>query len=532
VRRRHATLAPLLAALLATGCARCGAPRAASPPAERFVPSSVSGALIVPRLEEASRQAAALHATLAALPGAGELGQLRSALGAQLSVDLLDPASLTGAGLDVARGLAVAELAPAAGGEAGLPLLVLPVADPAKLEALLARLARDRLGAAEKGMENANGTPLQVWRRAAGEPALLASVLVEGSALVSAGPGGPDALRAALKLDPALSLAQSAGWQRARAALGEEAALLFWLPPGSPSLQGAPAVDGLVAGLSATARSARLVAAALLGAQEARLRPLAGPGPGRSEPSPLDPATVLAARLSASPAAVLELAAPPAERGRHPEGPQKVAEAFALGELAAALEPPLDLGLGLSPRADVAGAFAARGQLQPLRVVTAEAVANLKAGAKLGPYFDGIVARAGGTGKDGRWRVPVGDAEVAWTVSGGRLLASAGPRGGLDALVSRAGGRGWKAPTPAGAQAMAGGLGGAVLHLDNLVTAVKALPPEAYGTGPDAVMARSLAGRLTAPAGRHAGISLRADLPAGALRLALEVELGEPPTAP
>jgi hypothetical protein len=401
------------------------------------------------------------------------------------------------------------------------------VADRAKVEALLARLAKDRLGAAEKGLENANGIALDVWRLGPGEPALLAATVVEGLALVSAGPGGPEALRTALKLDPALSLAQSSVWQRARAALGEEAALLFWLPPGAPALEGAPASDGVIAGLSASAGSARLVAAALLGWQEGRLRPLAGTGAGRTDPSPLDPATVLAARLSASLGATLALL------GDRTDDP-KLAALRGLAEL---LEPPLDVGLSLSPRAELGALLGTRGRLDPLRVVRAELVAHLKAGASPGPALAALAKAAqaegpGRPGKPGRWRVATGDgSEIAWAVTGQTLHLAAGPSGALEALQARSG-AGFQPPGKGGAQALAGGLGGAVLHLDNLMSAVQSLPPEAFGTGPDAFEARAMVARLTAPGGRHAAISLRADLPAGALRLALEVELGEPPSAP
>jgi hypothetical protein len=119
---------------------------------------------------------------------------------------------------------------------------------------------------------------------------------------------------------------------------------------------------------------------------------------------------------------------------------------------------------------------------------------------------------------------------VAVTLAGQRLLVSAGPTGGLDALAARGAGPGWRPPTPAAAEALAGGLGGLVLDGANLVKAVKALRPEAFGSGPDAVVARSLAEKLTAP-GAGGTVSLRADLPAGALRLALEVELAPPEPA-
>jgi hypothetical protein len=517
VRRPNATATALLVVLvLSAGCSRCGAP-AAGPPVERRVPSAVAAVVLVPRLADAARQAAALHDALASLPGQYELQGARGALAAQLSFDLLDPASIAGAGIDPERGLALAELPRRSEEEGGQPLVAVAVGDRGRFGALVDRLARERLGATDKGLENANGTPIEVWRRAAGEPALLALAVVEGTAVVSPGPEGPAAVRAALALDPDLSLAESPAWRRAREALGEAGPVLAFAPPGALSLGGGPAADGLAAGLSATARGLRLVAVALLGAREPRLRPLADPGPGRAGPFALDPAAPLALRLSASPAAAAALALPLLGARPEPE----------LERILASVEPPVDLGLALSPQADVGAALAAPGQVEPLRLLRVELVAPLKAGASLGPTLDALAKGWGGTVKDGRWRVPAGKAEVAFTVSGQRLLVAAGPAGGLEALMARTAAQGWKAPSPAAAAALEGGLGGAVLDGDRLVKAVKALPPEAYGGGPDAVVARSLAERLAAP-GAAVTASLRADLPAGALRLALDLELAAP----
>jgi hypothetical protein len=59
-----------------------------------------------------------------------------------------------------------------------------------------------------------------------------------------------------------------------------------------------------------------------------------------------------------------------------------------------------------------------------------------------------------------------------------------------------------------------------------LVAAVRALPDEAFGTGPSGFVMRSLVERVVEPAARLAAISLHADLADGALVLGLEVEAG------
>ncbi|HEY6001635.1 MAG TPA: hypothetical protein VIV57_02095, partial [Anaeromyxobacter sp.] len=99
------------------------------------------------------------------------------------------------------------------------------------------------------------------------------------------------------------------------------------------------------------------------------------------------------------------------------------------------------------------------------------------------------------------------------------------------ALLARNEGGGWRAPTDAAAAALSGGLGGAVLDPARLVAAVRAMPEEAFGTGPSGFVMRSLVDRLVEPASRLAAVSFRADLAEGALLLALEVEArrGEAP---
>jgi hypothetical protein len=514
VRRSHLTPALVVLALL-SGCARCGSPRTVSPP-ERFVPATNAGAVVIPVVAEASRQAAALLGALAARPGGDEVGRVRTGLAAQLGLDLLDPESLKAAGLDPERGLAVAELATRPG-EPGTPLLVLPAGDTGKLEATLVKLARERLGATDRAEQAAAGTTFAVWRRAAGEPALLSVAQAEGFLLVAIGPSGPGVLAVVLALDPAVSLAQSPSWKRGRAALGEGSPLLLFLPRDAPALLDLPATDGVAAGLSASASGVRLAVAAMLGAQEPRLRPLAGTGDGSSQPSRLLPSTVVALRLSADPAVVLQLAA---ERRGLP-----VIEPLAA--MAAQLATPVEVGAGLAAAADLGALMGGRMGAQPLKVAQLEAVAGLKDPARFTAACDELMALLSAPPGKGRWSIGGSDAELAWAVQGTTVAATAGARGGLPPLLRRlaAGGPGF-APPSGTAGALAGGLGGLVLHGDNLVAALKALPPSAFGSGPDAVVGRSLVEKLVQSLGQGAAVALRADLPAGALKLTLDLKLG------
>jgi hypothetical protein len=516
VRRPLLTPALVVLALLA-GCARCGAPRGGPPP-ERFVPATNAGAIVFPVIAEAARQAAALQGALAARPGGEELARMRSALRLQLTFDLFDPESLKGAGLDVQRGLAIAELATRPG-EPGTPLLILPIGDAGTLEAQVSRLARERLGAADRGEQAAGGTTFTVWRRSAGEPALLSVAQSEGSMVLAIGPSGPDVLRVVLALDPGVSLAASPAWKRGRTALGDGFPILFFTPRDAPALVDLPVTDGVAAGLSASATGVRLAVAVMLGLQEQRVRPLAGTGDGSNQPSRLHPATVVALRLSADPVVALRLAAD--QRGLPLIEP--------VAAMAAQLATPIELGASLATRADLGSLLGGRAMAQPLKVARLEALAGLKDPAAFTAACDRLMALLGAPAGKGRWTMGGADAEFAWAVQGRTVALSAGVAGGLPPLLARlqAGGPGFEPPA-AVAGSLAGGLGGLVLHGDNLVTALRALPPSAFGAGPDAVVGRSLVEKAVGSIGQGAAVAVRADLPPGALKLTIDLKLGTP----
>ncbi len=511
--------APLLALALAlSGCARCGAPPAGPPP-ERFVPQGARGAVVVPELGALQREAAALYGTLLAMPGGGDLSLLRTALGAQLGFDPFDPASTEAAGIDPRRGAAISVVYGRSAQSMGLPVLIFGAADQGKVKALVARLARDRIGAGEAGTLTVEGRTLDVWRRAPGDPIQVTLAFSDGYAFLAGSPEGPPAVGEALALTPEASLLQSPAWKAARDAAGPGLSALLFSTHGAAGLGGSGFTSGAVLGLSATARSARLVLAGLLGDDEARLRPLAGTGAGKAGPLALDPDTVLAARLSASPAALLALL--PEEAADPREAPIR---AF-LSEL----QPGVDVGISLSPKADLGGAVASRGAVDPFAVVRLELTGAVKDPAAAAARFDAIARQLGGEAKPGRWRLGDGPIRVEWALTGSALALAGGPAGGLEALQARAARKAPAlAPPPAAFEALQGGLGGAALSGDNLVKGLKSLPPDAWGTGPDAVMTRSMVEKLATPTGKGGGLTVRADLPQGALRVALEVTLGEP----
>jgi hypothetical protein len=123
-------------------------------------------------------------------------------------------------------------------------------------------------------------------------------------------------------------------------------------------------------------------------------------------------------------------------------------------------------------------------------------------------------------------RIITPSGEIAWRLDGKRLAMAGGPLGALERLLGRlgGGGPGFAASTPAAQAALSGGLGGAVLDTQRLIQRVRALPDEAFGTGPTGFLVRSMVERVLEPAGRLAAISARADLGPGALVITLTVE--------
>src|SRR5512136_2433044 len=137
---RRALAVALCSSLLLAGCGR----KREYPPPDRYVPADAPLAIVVPALGTAARQAGALYRTIAQAPQAVALSDAHAAVKAQLGFDPLDPRGMEQAGVDPA-GAAAASF-----GGAAPPVVVLPVQDLAKLDATVARLARDRMGATQR----------------------------------------------------------------------------------------------------------------------------------------------------------------------------------------------------------------------------------------------------------------------------------------------------------------------------------------------------------------------------------------------
>lgn len=524
-------------ALLATALAILGCQGGRrGPPPERFVPATARAAVVVPETGRAASELADLHASVSGFPGAGELAGARGALAAQLGFDPLDQDALADAGVDPRRGAAVAVLDhPGPRGEPGsATLVVLPAADAPKVERLLARIARDRLGATERTAETHGGVAAVIFRRPASAAAALTYAVVERTTLLTTHPSGPALIAESAALAPAASLSEAPAWKLARRALGEDVAALVFVPAGSRLLGGMWALaDGLAVGVSAGPRRLLARAAILLGAREPSFRALAADGRAAPLVARLDPDAPFAARWDGDFAALGKKLAPmigTRDRQRLARrGIDLERDLFGL------LAPGGALALSLPQRLALGRLTAEAARRDPLRAFEFEVVLPLRPGADPGTTAErlargvGAVRRRRRSADDGVSRLPTPSGEIAWKVdaAAGRLVAAGGRPGRIDALLTRLAGAGpgWKAPTRGAEEALSGGLGGAALDVARLVAAIRALPAEAFGSGPSGFVMRSLVERIADPAARRlAAVSLRADLEEGALVLALDVE--------
>jgi hypothetical protein len=513
--------------------------RASGPPPERFVRASAAGWVVIPELRRATRELAALHETVSRFPGAAQqLAGVRAALAAQLGFDVLDADALAHSGIEPARGAA---LTSEPDGDRSTPVVILPVRDASRVEELVGRLARERLGAPERAESTQGDIRIVTFRAAGGAPALsLALLHRERTAALAPGLSGPAAVAAVLSRAQADSLADSSAYRELRKVLGERYAAIAGGSP--PASSGSPfGREGLAVGVSAGAGLVRLGLASRLGAAAEAVRALRAGGDSRARVRSLSPEAALVLRWDGDPSELgkrLVARMDPRDRtwlSQHGFDPQR--------DLFDQLAPGAAASLSISPRLDLTDLSDTALRADPLRVVRFELVGEVKdeaaareSLARLPAVFaalqqaDGLKparAAAVSTGDSGRILAPSG--EIAWRLSGKRLSLAGGPAGALDALLARQGGSaGYAAPTRTAAAALQGGLGGAVLNPRSLVASVRALPEDSFGTGPTGFVVRSVVERFLEPADRIAAVSLRADLGETALTLDLEVEAPAP----
>ncbi len=530
--RAPAALAAAL--LLASGCSRCGRPGQVGPP-ERHLPASTSLAVVVPTLHTAARQVGGLYRTLATLPAMAEVNEAWNGLKAQLGFDPLERKGLEHAGIDPAGGAAAAF-------GAGAPLLVLPVSDPARFDDMVLRLSRDRMGAGSRSTIAMSGHQVITYRRDSRATAAMSYTIADGYALVAAGPEGPEAVAAAAATPLASSLAGEAAWPQARAAVGNGYPVLLFARRGSPALPAIPLVrDGAALGLRAGPSSLGLRTALLYGPERAAwFASLAGASLEAARSTGQDEA----ARLSREAALVLRWGGEPTEPGRRLVShlPARASAALAAAridlerDLLANVQPGVAASVSLAPSftfAEFSSPTLDLRRFDPFRLVTVEVLARAKDPARARAFFARLSETAprwgakvaARTAPDGSttWTLSYGAGQLAWSLSGDQL-AIAGGSSRLEPLERRGADAGYRPPTPSSRAALESGVGGAVLDVERLVTAVRSLPDAAYGTGPNGFVMRSLAERFLEPASRLRAASLRFDLAAGAAIVDLEVE--------
>ena len=503
--------------LVAAACSRRDAP--AVPP-ERFLPAETPMAVVVPSLREAQSQLAPLVTTVLSFPAASGVGETLRAVRDQLGFDPLDPRGAESAGLDPARGAALAL------GAGAPPLLVLPVGDPKRLEALVARLARDRLGAGRRDELEVEGRKVLVFTVREGAPVALALHVARGTALLSSGPQGALRVSTAAGRAETGSLGADPAFRRARSALGPGAVALVFAPPGSPATAPYPlARDGAAVSVAGSASRLEVRAALLLPPPRLAYwrEALAGGGQAAREAvASLPREAFLAGRYDGDGATVgrrLLYLLPAAAEALRRTGLDPDRDVLDL------LAPGGAVAMALAPTFQVAAVSRATalGAQDPFRLVQLSAVLAVKDATRAAALLDrlsrsrppgfAVAARRGGTRR--AWSVSHGGVQLDLALDGTRLLVGGG-QGVLDALLARKPPEGYVAPTDAARAALAGGAGAAVLDFGQLVASFRSLPPEAYGTGPDAFVMRSLAERVIDPASRLLAGSIQLELAADA----------------
>ena len=525
---RRALAVALCSSLLLAGCGR----KREYPPPDRYVPADASLAVLVPTLGTAARQAGALYRTIAQAPQAVQLAEAHAALKAQLGFDPLDPRGMEQAGVDPA-GAAAASL-----GSGSPAVLVLPVLDLARLDATLARLARDRMGATQRVTLQVRGVEVVTFRREGKGPAAIAYASIGPHVLLASGPDAPEAVATAATLPEERSLWKSPFAAGAREALGQGWLATVLAPAGSPALADVRvARDGAALGVRAEAAQLGLRLALLLSPErEAWWKALRGEGTvDEGAVALLPPEAALLLRWSGDPAE--------AARRLEPWYPPAVKQALAaqrldpVTTLAPAFGPAAAVSLALAPSFTLTDFSSPRFDLRRVDLfsfVHLDAALPVRNAAalrtflsrlqKAGPRLSLKVVPRGPAAEPTGWTLSWGKAQLGLSLSGGRLLVSGGaPR--LAALEARmGGGEAYSAPSPASRTALTTGLGGAVLDVEHLARSVEALPEEAYGTGPNAVVMRSLVNRYLEPATAISAVALRLELAPGAALLDLDVD--------
>ena len=240
--------------LLVASCSRCGEKGAAS--AEELIPSHPPGAVVSAPLAVLAGHLQSLGGRAASLPGGEQLADLRKGIAARLGFDPFTREGLLAAGIDPDRAAAMGLLSQ---GQPSELVLALPLANADLFMETAQRLAVDR-----SGYTQAKEGALQAKVFVRGNSQLGIAV-VRGYGLIARGADAGKLLSQATALKPEASLAQDPGLKAMRGKLGGGQDLVIYAPQGSPfpAQYGAPPLPGdlaLSVASSAQGLALRLIA--------------------------------------------------------------------------------------------------------------------------------------------------------------------------------------------------------------------------------------------------------------------------------
>jgi hypothetical protein len=486
----------LLARALLLVLAACPRERSAGS-AEELLPKATQGAIVTAPLAGMAQNASALLARASQLPGGEQLGDFHRAAMAQLGFDPLSREGQLAAGLDPDRGAALVLLPGSA--RPGW-IAAVPLTRPEVFSQTVDRLLRERAGFAVRQDEARGKARVAVYSRE-GQPDRVAFSVVRGYGLLARGDDAAAQIGAAAERRRPESLAQDETVAAARQRLGAQDLTLV-APSGSGLIQrlaGRSLPGDLDVGVTGTSGGLSSKLFFQAPAQQAERAKASLPGGGGALVRFLPRDAPVLARLGLRPADVLR------EARRIPE----IAELLTrLGEgvendIAATLLPGMAISLDLAPHANLASlvdfGFLDWHRHSPLETLQVVALAPVADRARLERALDAAAkalasagARATRTG--GGWQVryaagegpgfgvrELGGKPVAYLVGGGITAEQLGE-------------------TPSRAPVLEQDAGASLqVDLARLAERVRALPESAYGSGPQAYVARSLVGQVLEP---------------------------------
>ena len=511
--RRRCALALLL---LAASCSRCGEKNAAS--AEELLPSHSPGAIVTAPLGSLSGHLAMLAGRAASLPGGEQLADLRKGISARLGFDPFTREGLLAAGIDPDRGAAMAMLSSETPPRT---LLAVPLVKPELFLQTTQRFLVERSGYAP-----VTGQPQLFERRGV----QLGLAIVRGYGVIARGPDAAALLSQSAARKVEESLARDNGLNDMRGKLGGAQDLLIYAPQGSPlpARYGSPPLPGDFAlSLSSSAQGVALRLIAQLPAEAGAKVQAVLPGGGSWLAGLLPSGAALKARLGVAAPQLLSVLQ---------KVPQlaPILEKADLAELFASLAPGASLSVGVEKTANLAQLvdygldWRRKSPFETVQLVALAQVADEKRFSKALdalvlrlPSLGAQVARTGDDfqityagGKGVRFGLREVEGKKVGYVIGGSLKP--------EELKSAA------ADKDPEAAALAQDPGAAVrVDFGRLYDAIHALPQDAFGSGPQSYVTRSLVGQVIDPL-RPVRVSLGVMASPASLDASLDLELLPP----